>query len=415
MPDRLLPPTSCRSCGHACDPILRLGNLAISTFPTIASADLPRAPLDLLQCLHCGLVQLGHTVPAATLFRDQYWYRSGINETMVAELGDVVDHAFRYALVLRGQVVMDVGANDGTLLSRYAFHDRHLQRVAVEPSQTFATELGAHAEVVVRSFFPDPDLVAAFRGRVAILTSIACVYASDTPHDFCEAVRELLAPDGVWIVQFQDLAQMLGATAVDNLCHEHLCYYSLGSFGRIARQHGLEIVDAARRTINGGSLRLTLRHQQPLLRVSPSVGDLTKAEDGCEAWETLETFAWRVGQVTAQIQGAVEAAKARGWTIDLYGASTKGNTLLQVCGLGPDRLRQAWERSIAKWGRYTVTGIPIVRETQGRQDPPDLLLPLIWQFKDAILQREADYLASGGQILFPLPVVEGVAVARSRS
>lgn len=407
---------SCRHCGGVLDSILNLGNLALSNFPSDASGVPPRAPLDLCACADCRLVQLSHTVDPDRMFKDHYWYRSGINETMRAELADVVASGiaridrFNYA-----DFVLDVGANDGTLLAEYRRHlaTKEVPRLAYEPAQNLQAALALHAEVRHQDYFP-PVALRDLRGleqRVKILTSIAMFYDLDQPHDFVEAVRAVLHPRGVWIVQFQDLHQMMQATAFDNICHEHLIYYSLESFIALLRPHGLIVVDAEVRAINGGSYRLYVRHGDANSWGASGHGrvlSLLEAEQGCQDWHTLERFAWRVGEVRSQIQSALGAASALG-PIDLYGASTKGNTLLQYCGIGPESIRQAWERSPEKVGRQTITGIPIVSEETGRADPPAVLLAAIWQFRESILQREATYLEQDGTILFPLPSVDLVA------
>ncbi len=401
--------TSCRACGGALDTILNLGSLMLSGFPAPHEPERPRAPLHLVQCqAHgCGLVQLADTIDPERLFRE-YWYLSGINETMTAELADVVAQALLYRLPQVGEAVLDIGANDGTLLSGYP---EGIDRIAVEPADNLQRDLSRHAEIVRHDFFPgDGSIARQFVGQIAICTSIGCFYDADDPHAFVAAVEACLAPGGIWVVQFQDLAQMVEATAFDNLVHEHLVYYSLGSFDRLIRRHGLWVVHAERRSINGGSLRLIVQRQGEAVP-DETVVACVQLEADCDYWETLSKFSWRVGQVAKQIRAAISAAGEG--PIDLYGASTKGNTLCQIVGLGPDRIRQVWERSPAKWGRETITGIPIVSEEVGRADPPALLVAGIWQFRDAVLAREAAYLQQGGRILLPLPVVELVEVART--
>jgi hypothetical protein len=364
-----------------------------------------RAPLDLCQCDRCRLVQLRHTVAPDALY-SQYWYKSGVNETMVAELQSVAADAILYADdLIPGEIVIDIGANDGTLLDAYEQQGRHPWRVAIEPAANLQDSLAEHCDALIDGYFPaDADiLLEEYSGHVRVITQVACFYGLNDPGSAVEAVARLLAPNGVWIVQFQDLHQMLQATAFDNICHEHLVYYSLASFERLIEPYGLRVVHAERRAINGGSYRLIVQHTEVEAGDS-TVKDVRLDEADCEHWQTLDRFAWRVGQVRRQIQGALDTHGGR--TIDLYGASTKGNTLLQYCGIGPLLIRQAWERSPEKWCRQTVTRIPIVSETMGRVDPPDLLLVGIWQFREAVLRREAAYLAAGGTILFPLPVVD---------
>ncbi len=218
---------------------------------------------------------------------------------------------------------------------------------------------------------------------------------------------EVLTPWGLWVVQFQDLHQMLGAMAFDDICHEHLFYPSLAAVERMVAPFDLHVIDAEHRAINGGSLRLTIG--RTWRAVSARVKALRDAETGCEDLATLARFAECVYHMRQQLH--VVLSSLEGLTVDLYGASTKGNTLLQFCALGPEDIRQAWERSSEKVGRKTVTGIPIVSEEIGRRDPPGMLLVGIWQFRDAIIQREREYLQHGGRMLFPLPRVEIVEPA----
>lgn len=396
--------TVCRLCGGRLDPVLQLGDFALAAFPLPGDPPTPTAPLDVVICASCRLVQLRHTVARDQLYR-HYWYRSGINEAMRTELTSVVSAALLTVSLYSDDVVLDVGANDGFLLSQYQAMGRRPMRIAFEPAYNLSEAVGAHAEVVIGDYFPQPVVLPDEWQRVVkILTSIACVYDIDDPLAFVREVDRLLHPDGVWIVQFQDLAQMIAAIAFDNICHEHLTYWSLTSFTDLLDRSGtdLQVTHVERRAINGGSLRILVRRRfQP---ADQTVEPLLAAERPLLGWQALDRFAWRVREARKQIQGAVQAVADR--TVDLYGASTKGNTLCQFVGLGPDRIRQAWERNPDKVGRLTATGVPIVSEEVGRADPPDLLVPLIWQFRESLLQREAAYLAGGGRILFPLPVVD---------
>lgn len=411
----------CRHCGSRLDSILTLGDLYPSCFPYADECWPPRVPLDLCACTSCRLVQLRHTVDPDSLYKDHYWYHSGINEVMRAELADIVTQGiarvgrFRYA-----DRVLDVGANDGTLLAEYRKHHPTLNvpRIAYEPASNLQPILSRRAEVRYQDYFPpSAQHLKGFSGRVKILTSIAMFYDLDDPHAFVEAVKTVLHPEGVWIVQFQDLHQMMQANAFDNICHEHLVYYSLESFERLIAQHGLCVVDAEARAINGGSYRLYVKHETATTTVGASSGRvdaLRKAEAGCQDWHTLERFAWRVGQVRAQLQAIIEQYVKSGQIIDIYGASTKGNTLCQYVGLDESCIRQAIERSPEKVGRRTVTGIPIVSEQTARDNPADAWLCNIWQFREAVLTREQQYLAHGGSIIFPLPSVEVVRERASR-
>lgn len=401
----------CRVCAAPLQPLLDLGDLALPAFPRPGDPPALRAPLDLRVCADCALVQLADTVPPALLYQ-QYWYRSSINETMQAELTSVVRAALLDVNVYPQDLVIDVGANDGYLLSRYPHERMHWEatRVAFEPAENLQAACRQHCEVLIAGFFPPPPAWSPMPGRVKILTTIAMFYDLEDPGACVRSIDQLLHPDGVWILQFQDLAQMIGATAFDNICHEHLTYWSLATFTALLARTGvdLHVTHAERRTINGGSLRLHVR--RGVYVPDPTVDDYVAWEAPRVTWQQLETFAWRVGEVRTQIQAAVE--EHQGQTIDLYGASTKANTLLQYCGLDASLIRQAWERNPEKFGRTTATGIPIVDEAQARLAPPDLLLAGIWQFRHSLLHREAAYLDAGGAVLFPLPEVDFVRGAR---
>lgn len=388
--------TTCRACGSSMYSILDLGLIVPSDFLRPDQPDPAALPLDLCLCDTCGLVQLRHTADPDALFR-QYWYRSGINETMRAELADIVQAAMSYVGPLKySDTVVDVGANDGTLLSFYQRGSCH--RIAYEPAFNLFSALQPHADVVVSDFFPGTRGLSAT--SVKVLTSIAMFYDLDDPRAFIAEVDRILTEDGVWILQFQDLAQMVEAGAFDNICHEHLCYYSLYSFAALLAGTNLRVADVERRAINGGSLRIVVRRLPYPTR--PAVLDLLGQEIPVSTPQAVEKFAWRAAMTAAQIRNLVQQATSLG-PVDLYAASTKSATLLQYAFLG-GFLRQAVERTPEKVGLVTSgTRIPIVSEETWRADPAPVTLIGAWQFADTFQWRESAYLADGGTFLVPLP------------
>jgi NDP-4-keto-2,6-dideoxyhexose 3-C-methyltransferase len=411
--------TTCRACEAPLVQAFTLGNLHLSGFPEPAReggsplpAPFPRIPLTVMVCEGCQLVQLQHTTPFGWMYgQAHYWYRSGINESMRAELRDV---ALRAALT-RGQgegppIVVDVGANDGTLLRTYP---KSVTKIAVEPSASLHEELRQHCAVLIPEAFPSPAL-EAYEGKVDILTAVAMLYDLEHPAEFFLAVSKLLSPTGICLVQFQDLLQQLERTAFDVICHEHLEYYSLWSLLPLIHRAGLEVLDVEARAINGGSLRLTLGRQPA--EIGERVLTWMAREHAAGLTETTALLTQlhyhfdAIQTCRRQIRGILEQVRDYGGEIDLFGASTKANTLLQVFDLDSSWIRQAIERSPEKIGRCVgQTGIPIVSEAEGRQDPAALSLVGIWQFREGLIGREADYLARGGKLLFPLPRVEMVA------
>jgi hypothetical protein len=404
--------TTCRICHADLVPILSLGEQYLSDFP--ASADTkayPPVPLDLVRCENpkCGLVQLAHTTPREWLY-SQYWYRSGVNESMRAELRDVVEGGLRYLDTRKPLIVADIGANDGTLLSMYPqiLGDQVATRIAWEPAKNLYEACRPHAEVLFPDFFHAP--AREWHGNVHLLTMIACFYDIEDPHALVGDVCNLLNKQGVWIIQQAYLPDMLDASGYDNIGHEHLEYYHLHPLEGLLASHGLEVFAVEHRAINGGSFRTYVgwKGRHP---VEPSVGLMRALEVPLlvHAEDHWLQFAERVAARISELREGLAILHNAGNSVDIYGASTKGSTLLQTCGIDARTIRQCWERSPEKYGRYYgVTGIPIVPEAEGRADPPAALLVLPWGFKESFVAREQDYLKAGGKLIFPLPTVEVV-------
>lgn len=420
LSESILVRATCRACQGELKEILNLGNLRLNAFPKAhwEMEKVPTSRLILMACRGCGLVQLDRTVPPDWLYRE-YWYRSGVNEMMVDELRNVVQEATQLVKIKAGSIVLDIGANDGTLLSMYPKFGCKPHRVAVEPALNLTERLRPHAETVFPNYFP-LEATESYNGRVQVVTAIAMAYDLEEPLRFFRAMHALLAPGGVAVVQFQDFTAQIEAAAFDNICHEHLEYYTLWSLLHLTQRAGLTIQRVRRTPINGGSLRVVLRRVEDQIPVESSPAefltqeailglDTPRLRDG--DYRAFDLFRDRVRTAKDQIQATLHQAYMDDLVVDVYGASTKGNILLQVMGLGPERIRQAIDRSPEKAGHMTVTGIPIVGEEEGRATPADVWFSPIWQFRPSVLARESWYLEQGGTIIFPLPHVEVVRQA----
>jgi NDP-4-keto-2,6-dideoxyhexose 3-C-methyltransferase len=413
---------TCRVCHQKLEIVLELGELRLNAFPTTLEEieDVPRVPHTLAVCRGCGLAQLIHTVPPDWMYR-QYYYLSGVNEMMQQELLSIVQQARGMVPLTSKDSVLDIGANDGTLLSYYKVSGWETPtRIAVDPADNLQDRLSDHCDIRVHGYFPT-DHLSGLAGGIKIITAIACSYDLEDPVGFFTAIRTLLHPEGVAIVQFQDMGQQISSCAFDNIVPEHLEYYTLGSLLEVVKRASLQVVDCLTTPINGGSLRVTLRPQaHAAVNPRASLMQQLAIEDQQGLGRALlqgdlsayHAFAKRVALRQLQIRSTLESSLAQHATIDLYGASTKGNVLAQMLGLGPGQVRQAIDRSVEKHGRYTVTGVPIVGEEQGRKQPADVWIVPIWQFKPSVLERNQWFLDGGGQIIFPLPAVEIVARGR---
>lgn len=418
--------TRCRVCLSPITPALDLGEMFVSDFPERLEDRGPKVPLTLAVCGNqaCSLVQLTHTVPRDALYRTRYWYRSGVNESMRQELQDVAQWGLERAEVACTDVVLDIGANDGTLLAAVRTLSA-ARRWAVEPSPSFLRLLEERvagvADRIIQDYFPVQlqDYSDPFSGvRPKLIFSIAMFYDLERPHSFVQEIDRILHPEGVWVVQMGDFASMLQSGGFDTICHEHLQLYTLRSFMHLLRPFNLEVIDATISQANGGSLRIAvgrkdwelpesvqqdvtaderveaLLHREAVLIAGPDDQDEVLA---------LRRFSDRIHHDCTRVQQALLSHSAGDRPIELLGASTKGNTLLQRLNLGPELCRRAIERAPEKRGRLTVTGIPIVGEEEGKVDPAPLRLVTPWHFRKGLVEREQAYLASGGKLLFPLP------------
>lgn len=380
--------TACRACGSgSLDVVLDLGVHAVSDFYDTVPEDELRAPLCLCQCGGCGLVQLTVSVDKDRLYRD-YWYRSGLNPAMVAALKDVVDDAVGRVTLETGDAVLDIGANDGTLLLHYP---RGLVCWGIEPSQ-IGREVRRADILMVDGFYPEKRMMLDSDQK--IITSIACFYDLDDPNAFVKAIKEDLHPEGVWVNQMMDMSGMFMGNAVDNICHEHVAYWSLANFNRIVTEHGLRIDAHSRNDVNGGSIRLTMKHGQ---------GDWTREPLPAENYG-IRHFAKRIRGLKNECRDFLEGCRHDGKTVAGLGASTKFNTLLQYYGIGTDLLPWIMDRNPDKWGKITAgSHIPIVSEEEGRARNPDYFLVGPYHFLDNLIEREAAYLKNGGHFVAPLP------------
>lgn len=409
--------TTCRACRGPLEQVLRLGDLRLNAFPANLEEleAVPRVPHTLCVCVRCGLCQLAHTINPDLAYR-QYWYRSGINEAMRDELTMIVKEAVAQVSLAATDYVLDIGANDGTLLAAYKALPGYAPiTVGVEPARNLKDPLSTWADIVVSDYFPTAQL-DRLTGRMQIITAIAMAYDVEDPVGFFRAIKTLLAPHGIAVVQFQDLEQQLACCAFDNIVPEHLEYYTLSSLQPILAQAGLQVRRVQHTSINGGSLRVTLGHPSAL-GSEPSVHKQQLREelaglstDAIRHGDLLafDRFRRRVEDTTTQIQATVTQALDSGAVLDWYGASTKSNVTMQVLGIGPEAIRQCLDRNPEKHGRLTITGIPIVGEAVGRASAADAWIVGVWQFRDMVLRREATYLKGGGRMIFPLPVVEVV-------
>jgi len=408
---------ACRICGSpVLTSVINLGQQYLASIfikdriPTILQQ---RYPLELVMCAgenSCGLIQLKHSISSEVLYFD-YGYRSGINEQMRANLKNIVEKAEKMADLKVGDIVLDIGCNDGTLLDCY--RTVGIDRLGFDPAENVACIAADKGLNVVNDFFSYDAFHRARPGKKAkIVTSIAMFYDLEDPMQFANHVATLLADDGIWIIELSYLPFMIENNSFDTICHEHLEYYTLRQIEWILAKEGLKVYRIEFNEINGGSFRLFIR--------KPTAGNVpeediemirrVRTNEKSTEYETekpYQAFRDAIVKVKDDLTGLLFNLQESGKKVYIYGASTKGNTILQYCGIDHTVIQKAADRNPDKWGRKTLgTKIEIISEEQARSEHPDYFLVLPWHFFEVFKQRERKFLKRGGRFIVPLPEVK---------
>lgn len=311
---------------------------------------------------------------------------------MVSSLKDVVDSAMEMVGLLPSDSVLDIGCNDGTMLAMYP---PNVIKIGVDPSEVFDPA----CDIYINDFIENADLSGV---NAKIITAIAMFYDLDAPGVMLEKVVGCLDRNGVFIVQMTDLAGMLTVNAWDNIVHEHIAYYSLRVLVNLFKQNGLDIFDVQYNDVNGASIRISACHRG-VRPIHPLVHESLEIES--KVLDTLlPTLSSRIKNIKWKVRTFINGVVASSMTVDVLGASTKGNTLLQACQIDSRVIRQAAEVNKRKVGLCTAgSNIPIVHQDQSLADPPDIYLVLPWHFIEFFKVKFADYLEGGGAFLVPMP------------
>lgn len=401
---------ACRICGNQnLETVLDLGEQVLTgRFPKAPDEPLTKGPLVLVRCTGdervCGLVQLAHTYDLGEMYGDQYGYRSGLNASMVRHLSSKVEWLRTRRPLDAGDLVLDIGSNDGTTLGQYP---ESVTRLGIDPTTEKFRRYHAPGITAIADFFSAESFRDAVGDRKArIITSISMFYDLPAPMDFVRDVAAVLADDGVWHLEQSYLPLMLETNSYDTVCHEHLEYYALRQLRWMLSRAGLRITDVQLNDVNGGSFAVTVEKGEG---DAPFVSELLAKEAFLDAADTWPAFRERVARQRDELLRTLRALKADGKRVYGLGASTKGNVVLQYCGITPDLLTAVAEVNPDKFGSFTPgTLLPIVSEAEALESAPDVFIVLPWHFRAVFVENQRTFLGRGGALLFPLPNVEFV-------
>lgn len=390
--------------------VLSLGQQAITgIFPRHPDASVTEGPLELVWCADGGLLQLRHTYDASEMYGENYGYRSGLNQSMVDHLSHKVRYLERLVPLRSGDVVVDIGSNDATTLKAYS--NTQIRRIGIDPTGKKFAQYYTDDIKLLPDFFSRAAFISVESKPVRVVTSIAMFYDLENPVRFVKDVESILADDGIWHFEQSYMPSMLRLNSYDTICHEHLEYYSLGVVKEILTAAGMKIIDVVMNAVNGGSFAVTAaKLSNKTFKSNQAVIDwMLEQEDriGLGTPKPYRDFEERVYRHREDLTRLIRSLVADGKKILGYGASTKGNVVLQFCGLTTDDIPAIADVNPDKFGCFTPgTLIPIISEAEARAMKPDYFLVLPWHFKDGILRREKDYLANGGKMIFPFPEIE---------
>jgi len=335
---------------------------------------------------------------------------------MVEHLTRRAEDAVVKACPEAGDLILDIGSNDSTLLQAYPKYGFEL--VGIDPTGELFAELYPRHIQLIPDYFSDDVFEGRFgRKQAKIVTSIAMFYDLEDPQRFMHQIHRILAPDGIWIFEQSYLPSMLSMNAYDTICHEHISYYALKQIKFMTDRGGFKIIDVELNDVNGGSFCVTVAKDSSSYSSKEAIVErllLSEDEQGLHSLEAFNRFRNNVENHRERLREFIIHQKALNRGICGYGASTKGNVILQYCGLSTEHITAIAEVNDKKFGAYTPkTHIPILSEEEIRAQRPDYLLVLPWHFRQGIIERERDYLKNGGKLLFPLPEIQVVSMRQN--
>lgn len=398
---------TCRVCkNETLEDVINIGEQIItSRFPLYGDTSTPSTPIVLSLCSVCGLLQLKYSVSGSELYEYEYGYRSGISNTMRNHLKAYQEEIVSKVVLNDNDVVVDIGSNDSTMLQ---FYDKSLKRIGVDPTgKQFSQYYGDVS--LIPNYFTLENFRSVYPSlKAKVVSSISMFYDLPDPVQFANDIYGILEDDGIWTCEQSYLLTMLDRNSIDTICHEHLEYYSLHVVNHIAEQANFKIIDVKFNDCNGGSFRVYFGKSGSKYKESSAVADILANEKTRDLLnpKVYKDFITNCDIEIKHLINLIDHINSSGQKMYIYGASTKGNCLLQYANIGENKVSFAVERNLSKVGKMTSTGIPIISEETMRNNPPEYLLVLPWHFRDEIIQREDAYLENGGQLVFPFPKFE---------
>ena len=398
----------CRLCySKKIKPIIDFGPICLSSvFPYKNSQYNKITPMIFGICKNCKLSQLLHNYDPKELFNDDYGYRSGINKTMVRHLTGVTDAIKKTIKLKTGDYVLDIASNDATLLKSYK--SSRINYVGIDPTiNKFKKFYPKNFKTRSKLFSGQAYLSLSKKQKAKVITSIAMFYDIQNPNKFVSDIKSILHEKGIWVMEMYYLPILLKYNAYDSICHEHITYLSFNHINYLCKKNNLKIFKTSLNSMNCGSIRYFICHKDAKFKLNfSSIQKCKKLEKVLSNEKCLYNFKKRIQFLSNKLRSTIKRLKENKKTIHIYGASTKGNILIQYTKLTTKEIDFAADRNPLKWNRKMPgSNIPIISENKSRLKNPDAYLVLPWHFKKEFIKREKRFLSKGGQLIFPLPFI----------
>ena len=354
-----------------------------------------KAPLKLVFCKKCTLLQLSHSAPQEIMYKKFYWYKSGITQTMRDALLGIYEMVEKKKILSKGDVVLDIGANDGTLLK---YFKKKYSTIGCEPAKNLSKELKKNCDFIMNDFWNYKTLKKLIRKnkikKPKLITAIGMFYDLENPSKFISDAYKALDDKGVFIAQLMCLKTMIDKNDLGNICHEHLEFYTFKSLKYLFEKNGFRIIKIEENNINGGSFRIFC---------DKSSGKSIKFKEKTEL-RHIKTFIKNVEENKNKFLNFYKKETKKNKKFMIYGASTKGNTVLQYYKIDNKMIKYAADRTPTKWGKYTIgTGVKIISEKLSRKFNPNYQVVMPYGFIKEFVVREKKWLKSGGKFILPYP------------
>lgn len=402
----------CRNCrSKILKELFSLGSLSYTgKFPNNINTDVPKAELTLVKCNKCHLVQLNKKFDQKFLYGEDYGYRTGINYTMTEHVKKVVNDAIKMTRIRKGEIVLDIASNDGTLLN---FYPKQIVTVGIDPLIYKFERFYKTINYKISNFFNLKQIKALNLKKFKIITALSVFYDLENPNIFLKSIKKILDKDGIFILEHTDLLSIIKSNLFDTICHEHLEYYSSENIVQMAKKNGLKVFNIKKNDINGGSCCYYICHEEKKLKIKNNIKIILNEEKKYNLKKiiTYKKFFKKIYKQKKLLMNKIAIIKNEKKVIHGYGASTKGNVLIQFYGLNSDDIKVIADRNPKKNNKYTPgTKIKIVKEDTSRLLKPDYYLVLPWHFKKEILEREKKLLKKRTKFIFPLPRLEVISI-----